>query len=236
MLNNINNIIHFVQSVGKHSCHLVTADGGFDFSIDFNKQEQMSYRLLFSQIVAAISIQKQGGHFICKFFDSYTPMTTKFMWLLNCLYDKIIITKPFTSRPANSEKYIIAYNFQGVSEVYLQSLYDALKSWSYLENANNIITDIFEDNLPNMYYNIISSYNTFNTKKQMDSILHTLHLIDTNPDGLKYHDKKKILIKQVKIAVEWCQKYDVSINYRSTFFKETGITPPRKTEFDTLLR
>ena len=30
---------------------IITADGGFDFSIDFNKQEEMACRLIFSQVV-----------------------------------------------------------------------------------------------------------------------------------------------------------------------------------------
>ena len=57
--------------------HLVTADGGFDFSIDFNKQEQLSYRLIFCEIVTALSVQRIGGHFVCKLFDLYTDASIK---------------------------------------------------------------------------------------------------------------------------------------------------------------
>lgn len=41
----VKNIIDFATKNGKHKSELVTADGGFDFSIDFNKQEQLAYRL-----------------------------------------------------------------------------------------------------------------------------------------------------------------------------------------------
>ena len=38
---------------------LVTADGGFDFSIDFNQQEQMAGKLILTEILYAIIMQKK---------------------------------------------------------------------------------------------------------------------------------------------------------------------------------
>ena len=47
--------------------HLITADGGFDFSIDFNKQEEIGFNLIFAQVCYALTMQKHNGHFILKF-------------------------------------------------------------------------------------------------------------------------------------------------------------------------
>ena len=49
----------------------ITADGGFDFSVDFNKQEDLSLKLIFAQIIYAIIMQKKGGHFVIKIFDIF---------------------------------------------------------------------------------------------------------------------------------------------------------------------
>ena len=138
----LQNILHFRDVIGGNLCDLVTADGGFDFSIDFNKQEQLSYRLLFCQIVAAISIQKKGGSFICKIFDTYCLTTIKLIWLINCLYECVYVSKPVTSRPANSEKYIIATNYQGISSEYLSKLYQIVDNWDSIEK-DRIIVDLF---------------------------------------------------------------------------------------------
>ena len=35
----------------------------------------------------------------------------KLIYLLKCLYGEVIIDKPVTSRPANSEKYVICKDF-----------------------------------------------------------------------------------------------------------------------------
>ena len=38
---------------------IVTADGGFDFSIDFNHQETVSAKLIFCQIAFAVAVQRR---------------------------------------------------------------------------------------------------------------------------------------------------------------------------------
>ena len=39
--------------------HIVTADGGFDFSNDYNQQENNSRKLIFIEILYIISLQKK---------------------------------------------------------------------------------------------------------------------------------------------------------------------------------
>ena len=72
----------------KHSMDFITADGGFDFSIDFNKQEVLSINLLFCQICYAIALQKKGGIFILKIFDVFMAATIDLLYILSTLYDK----------------------------------------------------------------------------------------------------------------------------------------------------
>ena len=60
------NILHFRNQVGSNNCELVTADGGFDFSIDFNKQEQLSYQLILRNCICLVS-SKIGGSLYVNF-------------------------------------------------------------------------------------------------------------------------------------------------------------------------
>lgn len=57
-----------------------------------------------------LSTLRQGGTFVCKFFDMFTEFTVDLVWLLYQLFDEICITKPLSSRPANSERYVICRN------------------------------------------------------------------------------------------------------------------------------
>jgi 23S rRNA U2552 (ribose-2'-O)-methylase RlmE/FtsJ len=93
------------------SMDIITADGGFDFSVDFNNQESNMTRLLFAQICFAISMQKTNGSFILKIFDCFNEATVHMLCILSSFYKKVYITKPKTSRYANSEKYVVCKEF-----------------------------------------------------------------------------------------------------------------------------
>ena len=45
---------------------IVTGDGGFDFSVNYDDQEYLALKLILSQIAYALTIQKKGGIFILK--------------------------------------------------------------------------------------------------------------------------------------------------------------------------
>ena len=119
---NTGNLYHkenllYIYEKYKHSMDFVTGDGGFDYSINFNKQEEDSLNLIYAQILFAIILQKKGGSFVLKLFDTFTSLSSEFIFLLNYLYEEIYIIKPLTSRPANSEKYIICIRFRMVSNI-----------------------------------------------------------------------------------------------------------------------
>ena len=50
--------------------------------------------------------------------------------MLKAHFNKITITKPNTSRPCNSEKYIVCEEFLGVSKDYLNRCFISIDLWS----------------------------------------------------------------------------------------------------------
>lgn len=95
----------------KKYADLVTADGGFIWE-DENNQEQEAFILIYGEIVGALRVQAEGGHFVLKLFQSFSNLTLKMIRLLMYFYKDVYIFKPFTSRESNSEKYIICKNFK----------------------------------------------------------------------------------------------------------------------------
>ncbi|BFZ07756.1 hypothetical protein BsWGS_10795 [Bradybaena similaris] len=87
--------------------HFVMADGGFSVEGQENIQEILSKQLYLCQFLVAISILRPGGHFVCKLFDMFTPFSVGLVYLMNMIFDNVAIFKPVTSRPANSERYIV---------------------------------------------------------------------------------------------------------------------------------
>lgn len=108
------NIDHFVHSVGGPGCcDLVTADGGFDFSIDFNTQEERSAELLCCEVYAALRLLRRDGAFVLKVYDLRYATTARLLHLLRRTFRGLHLCKPLSSRPANSEKYVVCTGFEG---------------------------------------------------------------------------------------------------------------------------
>ena len=91
--------------------HIVTADGGFDYSSDFNGQELNSCQIIYSEMAVALNVLAKHGTFICKVFDLFSIPMLKMLEIMKQNFEYLYIYKPETSRPANSEKYIICMNY-----------------------------------------------------------------------------------------------------------------------------
>jgi 23S rRNA U2552 (ribose-2'-O)-methylase RlmE/FtsJ len=214
----LENIKHFTETIGEKA-DFVTADGGFDFSSDFNEQEKQSLRIIFCEIVLAITCQNLGGTFICKFFDLYSKTSIKLIYLLKCLYNEVIIDKPVTSRPANSEKYIICKDFLGIDTNYLNKLHIVIKSWEILDPRGDTILDIFseDDQIPEEFTESILDFGTNHFNLQKINIDKTLDLIHNKPSLSKLNN---LIDHQVTKACKWCEKYNVDLNYHSIFLNK----------------
>lgn len=193
---NIQNIVFFVNTVGPHSCNLVTADGGFDFSKNFNAQEKDFLLLMLCEIYICLNIQREGGTFIIKVFDLFDINTINMIALLRLFYDKITIQKPKTSRPANSEKYLICSNFTLLNK----NLLDHIKSkiCHGVFSIDEIISlDLKLNTLIHIY-----EYNTQFVNSQIFYINKTLTLL---------HSNNLVKNTNVEKCIEWCKKYDIPI-------------------------
>ena len=109
---------------------IITGDGGFDVSYDANSQEQISFKLIYAQFLTALHTQKDDGVLILKIFDTFTRPTYQLLYLFCKYYKTVEIVKPRTSRSSNSEKYIVAIGFRGISQEELSELNKLLNMWT----------------------------------------------------------------------------------------------------------
>lgn len=88
-------------------CHFMMADGGFSVEGQENIQEILSKQIYLCQCLVALSIVRTNGHFVVKLFDLFTPFSVSLIYLMYKSFKQISICKPNTSRPANSERYLV---------------------------------------------------------------------------------------------------------------------------------
>jgi len=214
---NILSIDNFIYCKEKYasSMDLVTADGGFDFSLDFNNQEINITQLLFGQIIYALTMQKKGGVFILKIFDTFMQHSIDLLYILSSFYEKVYIIKPQTSRYANSEKYVICkgFLFNSCENFYpfLYRAFDKMLSCTNKDNTQELFIHRFLNiPIPFFFINKLEEFNAIFGQQQIENIHYTISLISSK------HKQDKIdnLIKlNIQKCVQWCMKNNVEINF-----------------------
>jgi 23S rRNA U2552 (ribose-2'-O)-methylase RlmE/FtsJ len=211
---NILSVENFVYCINKYgsSMEFITGDGGFDFSIDFNNQENNISKLLFAQICFAVCMQKHHGVFILKIFDCFMQHTVDLLYILSSFYEKVYITKPQTSRYANSEKYLVC---KGFLFSHCEPFYDNIYN-SFLKMTSE--NTICSPPLSHRYLNIsiskcflskLEEYNAIFGQQQIENIHYTLSIIKNNVKQEKMHQLIKINIQK---CIQWCIRYNVEYN------------------------
>ncbi len=200
----------------KNSMDIITADGGFDFSHDFNNQEINISNLLFGQIAYAIIMQKSGGSFILKIFDSFMHHTVDLLYLLSSFYQKVYIIKPNTSRYANSEKYIVCkgFIFNNNSEYYYNIFFTPFNNM--LNNKDKYIHRFLSTDLSLFFTSKLQEYNAIFGQQQLENIYNTFAIINNKNKFEKYSNNiKNNIIK----CLHWCNKFNIE-TYNASLFTE----------------
>mgnify|MGYP006084876487 CR=1 FL=1 len=199
--------LQYCKDMYSNKMDIITGDGGFDFSIDFNNQEHSISKLLFAQVVYAVIMQKKGGTFILKMFDCFMQHTLDILAILSSFYDKVYITKPQTSRYANSEKYIVCKGFIGHSA---DEIYPYLKTaFENMILSKNNLFKLLNIPLTLLFTTKVEEYNAIFGQQQIENIHYTLSLMDTKNKTEKLNNMAKINVKK---STDWCIKYGILHN------------------------
>jgi 23S rRNA U2552 (ribose-2'-O)-methylase RlmE/FtsJ len=213
-LENINFIKQKAKSQDSDGFYLITADGGFDEGTDFNNKEQLHYFLILNEIYSAIALQKVNGSFILKVFDIFTDTSIELLYLLNLLYKEIYIYKPKTSRPTNSEKYVVCKGFNCNNETVefiknkIRKLSETLnkKNGSGTSTIPNFATFKLFKEIPETFISKIYNMNNHLLNKQC-----------------YFLDKAIVLCEDDTFIQNYDTELKVSLENRRTVFKQWEI-------------
>jgi len=217
--------LYFIEDVKKYihnfndkKTHLVTADGGFDYSGNFNGQEVNSCQIIYSECIIALNILELNGSFVCKVFDLFSITMIQILYIICLSFEKVFIYKPETSRPANSEKYLICmYYKNNLSNTIKLNLLNLIEEWqkSDLSEENTIIFNNIK--IDNKFIQTLNEYNEKYMDTQLFYLNNTIKLSENNIEKDEYYE---IIQKQVNNAINWCKKYNIEINKNSIYYKK----------------
>ena len=147
----------------------------------------------------SVSLQCNSGSLLIKVFDLFHINTLLLISSISLMYEKIIIIKPCTSRPANSEKYILFQNFTKN-----ENIINSLRNTIINNDINFLLFD--EDNFI-FFLNEICQYNIMYTTRQIVYINKTLLFMNKNYK--ENNSYEKILKKNKNKSKIWCEKYNL---------------------------
>lgn len=209
-------ISNFAKVVGTNKCQLITGDGGIKMDEDSIESQEYANAILFlGEIITALHIQEVDGTFILKIYDIYYDLTVQLLHILYHYYSTVTIIKPRTSRPANSEKYLVCQKFKGISNEDLTYLLSVLDVWKQASTENKYINSIFNqiasiDMSSEMVRHIVD-FNKYNMDLQTQKIIEGLELASTG-DYTKLEVIHKYNMIKRKSGQEWCKKYHIPYN------------------------
>lgn len=185
---------------------IFTADGGFDFSYDYMKQEQLIFPLLVASTRIGLEVIKKGGVFILKLIDFYCKGTCDLLYILSVHFEEWTLYKPGMSRPCNPEYYFIGTGFLGCSEQIL----DMFRLWcNYLEDGKPLGSLYTKEYTPE-FTSIIRNLQENSFNSQMEYLERVFYLINQDDDTII----DKYLKNNEKNSYEWCQRFNMPIYNR----------------------
>jgi cap1 methyltransferase len=201
----------------------VTADGGIgvdndDGLITETYKEQVHLHLFYAEIITSLIVLKKNGNFVIKIYDIFTLPTAQLITILAMNFNNVYIVKPQTSRPANSEKYIVCIGYKQQNQYKIHKMYSCLKyiyqKTTKLPSKNNDLYIHSFGSIPvsNQIIESINQANNIFCVLQIETIKKTIKLINLsqyNKEKLR-KEKKRRLCTQTIFAKKWCDVYNIN--------------------------
>lgn len=200
-LMDIENVRAIWERIGDNKVDIVTADGSLDCSHAPNEQENIAAPLIFCETTCALGALNQGGTFILKVFTLLEHHSLSLMYLLACLFEELIVMKPFTARHGNSELYVTALRFQGIDKAILERLAEFSKQDFSLDKAMFAL-----DSIPQAFIDKIVETSLFFEKHQESAIIRNLELWEKH---IEPSDRAEIQRIRRQVSEQFLSEFDI---------------------------
>jgi 23S rRNA U2552 (ribose-2'-O)-methylase RlmE/FtsJ len=205
----------FIEAT-KPGVHLFTADGGFDFSTNYQIQEEQVYHLLLCSVYTGIKCLMTGGSMVLKVFDTYAAPTKILISLLGRCFTSWALVKPCLSRPCNSERYFVGREFKGATVAYTRMFETILA-----ESAEKRYPVNVAEAVPAEEVAYIDSLSAWSTQSQTIALQKALRIAEA---PLEWYEADFPAF--FKISQQWCQSYRIPVQIRTPLPISAPIKAP----------
>lgn len=205
------NIRWFRHHIGEYFPRLdvITSDVKFVPTVDFNFDDEEIYNIAVhaGHTITALATLSKGGTAILKTFTFFESASISLLYLLGCSFERVLITKPMTSTPANSETYLVCLGFlNNITPMQLDILYEYLIYCR--ENPKNPAALFPKSQIPKEFVEKIVEIGTALKKRQIE-------YIDRNINLYNEYQNKPISVAEkdtAKVRHTFAEKYITTYN------------------------
>lgn len=169
---------------------------------------QLFFKNMLRTLYVILQLQTNNGTAIIKIDNLQYSFIIDILYILNTIYDKTYIIKPFASSIIETSKYIVCKHFNTTTfhaQMLMTSLKQIITCGPLLKNMVSLINV----NVPQYFVNKIEEINVIIAQQQLEGISQIINLVNN-----KHLDDKMELFKRTNITkcIQWCEKYQVPCN------------------------
>jgi len=192
-----------INKLKKNSCELMILNSKI-IGEDENFIEQNNYASLFSEIIKILKYQKEGGNAVLEFYDTFTIITLKILYIISSFFEEVFVYKPFSSRNSDVDRFLILKNFKSNKKI--DTIISTLESVLKIMDTNKYIADIFPELIiPKEFMGLFRFINIKLVNNQQIMINDIIKYIkENNYFGDKYHSYRD---KQIESTQWWVNNF-----------------------------
>jgi len=191
--------------------HLVTSDVKYvPEEENYDEEETINIPVHLGHILCCLTTLKKGGTVILKHLNLCESQTVSLLWILAGCFNNLQITKPETSKPANSETYIIATGYKkNLTRTEIDRLLQIMQYIRYMNTESGSPCIFHKEDIPEAFVNAIHDAMNRLSEHQIQFLQRDISMFSKYKNSsLRKINEDFAEIRQ-KHAQQWMQKQKI---------------------------
>ena len=219
----LGNVLDLAADVQAHGgADFATGDLGFEFSAVEDSREACMSWAIFAQMAGILLAQRKDGSCVIKCFDCFTRLTVKLIVYMSQFYRECHITKPYSSRSGNPEKYLVYQGFTGLTDEQRDAVKSTFSEWreqepfigGQYEKNTQFVVDLANIEVADDVANSIAEFNRTNVSSRQVRALNKMIRFLKKP--LDADTRAASIEEQLRNARAWQATYMSPWEHRSS--------------------
>jgi len=178
---------------------------------DYNEEENQNIPVQMGHLLISLRTLKKGGTALLKEFTFMETAKISQLWLLACVFKELHIIKPVTSRPANSEVYVLCKGYKAnLTDMQMLRLMNYMRYIRYLTSGAPGIFQLLD--IPKAFVGAVIKLNEQLADQQKSGLKRNLELVYAYKNSHKsdiYRDADDE--SRTRHSEEWIKKVGIDV-------------------------